>query len=65
MFTVIFTTILVLAVIYLVLWTLKDNAVIGPIFNAIRPVVEGLGTSIKNGLASIAGLLKKKDPPSQ
>lgn len=63
MFTVIFTTILVLVIIYLLLWTLKDNATIGPIFNAIHPVVVALGVSIKDGLAKIASMFKKKDAP--
>lgn len=63
MFTFIFTVVAVLAVIYLILWTLKDNATIGPIFNAIQPAVQSLGTSIKNGLAKLASLFKKKDTP--
>lgn len=63
MFGTLFTVLLVLVVLYIVLWTLKDNAAIGPIFNAIQPAVSSLGTSIKNGLAKIASMFKKKDTP--
>jgi len=59
MFGTIITVLIVLAVLYVILWTLRDNAAIAPIFNAIHPAVVGLGTSIKNGLASLAALFKK------
>ena len=57
----IFTVFLVLVVLYVVLWSLRDNAAIAPIFNAIDPVVKGFWTSIKNGFTKLAEMFKKKD----
>lgn len=61
MFGMLFTIIVVLAVIYVILWSLRDNSAIGPIFNAIHPAVQKLGESIKIGLAKLATVFKKKE----
>jgi len=66
MFSLLFTVLVVMIVLYFVLFTLKDNAAIGPIYNAVQPFVSGLVAKIKVGLAWIAAKITaatNKTPP--
>ena len=60
MFEFIFITFFVLAIIYIILWTLKDDPKVYPIYWAVQPIVSSLGKAITSFFAWLASKMKSK-----
>ena len=65
MFTILLTTICVLIILYVILFTLKDNPSIAPIFAAIDPLVKSVVDKVKAGLNWVANKIKSSTEPKQ
>jgi hypothetical protein len=58
MFTILFTTVCVLVILYAILYSLRDNPSIAPIFDAVHPVFTGALEKVISGINWIVTKIK-------
>ncbi len=54
------TVLIILAIAYVILWSMKDNPSIGPIFEAFDSGIKKLWETVSSGLSKLASFLSRE-----